>query len=54
MICGVKDNLKEYIKAYGKGINYKDYITGWILFGRIFVKKGYEVHGIVRRSSILN
>lgn len=37
-----------------KSFDNRNNRTGWILSGRIFTGKGYEVHGIVRRASISN
>lgn len=33
---------------------YRGYRPGWFLSCRIFLEKGYEVHGIKRRSSLFN
>lgn len=37
-----------------KSVNYRNYRTGRLLSGRVPAGKGYEVHGLIRRSSISN
>lgn len=39
---------------YEKSFNYRNNRAGWFLSCRVFIGKGYEVHGITRRASISN
>ena len=39
---------------YESSINYRYNWSRWGLSSRVFIKKGYEVHGLKRRSSLFN
>ncbi len=46
-------SIIKYI-AYEKSPNFRHHRAGWFLSCRISIAKGYEVHGILRRSSSFN
>ena len=46
--------IKKEIEYEKSSADYRIYWTRWILLSRILVKKDYEVHGLIRRSSSFN
>ena len=42
------------MKKQKNSFNIWYYRSRWFLFSRIFIKKGYYVHGVKRRSSSFN
>ena len=46
--------LKLIIFINEKSTYHRNYRSRWILFNKVIIKKGYEVFGIKRRTSLIN
>jgi hypothetical protein len=57
-MLGILGTLSQWQEMLGERFqetcaHYRDYGSGWVMFGRTASGKGYTVHGIVRRTSHL-